>query len=67
MTRDEKPPVGKTRIATGIIAIVLGSAFFVYAGIDDSPGGQVIGVTTVFFGIYGLVRSRKRDRSSRSE
>jgi len=32
---------------------------FVYAGVDDSPGGQMIGLLVIVFGIVGLIKSKK--------
>jgi len=33
---------------------------FIYAGVDDSPGGQLIGVIAVIIGIIGLIKSKKK-------
>ena len=46
-----------------LLVIALGVVMFVYAGIDDSPGGQLIGVIVVGSGCVGLYRgwvARKR-------
>jgi len=42
-----------------ILAIIIGILMFVYAGIDDSPGGQLIGVLAVIIGIVGLIVNKK--------
>jgi hypothetical protein len=39
-----------------ILAIPTGALMFVYAGVDDSPGGQLIGVLFIIIGIAGLVK-----------
>jgi hypothetical protein len=36
--------------------IILGAVMFVYAGIDDSPGGQLIGLVVSIIGIYGIIK-----------
>ena len=48
-----------------ILLILLGVLMFVYAEVDDSPGGQLIGVVVTIIGIVGLIKSRKKtsDRS----
>ena len=33
---------------------------FVYAGVDDSPGGQLIGVLVVIIGIVGIIVNKKK-------
>jgi hypothetical protein len=43
-----------------IAVIALGVFMFVYAGIDDSPGGQLIGVVVSVFGLVYLIKSFKR-------
>jgi len=44
------------KIILFILAIPAGVLMFVYAGVDDSPGGQLIGVVVVIIGIVGLIR-----------
>ncbi|MBT3230401.1 hypothetical protein HN358_01270 [Candidatus Uhrbacteria bacterium] len=46
----------KIKIPIFILMMLLGVLMFVYAGVDDSPGGQLIGVVVVILGIVGLVR-----------
>lgn len=33
---------------------------FVYGGIDDSSGGQLLGLAAVIFGVGGVVKSKKK-------
>lgn len=47
------------KIILFILLIPLGVLMFAYAGIDDSPGGQLVGVVVVIFGIRGLVMRKK--------
>jgi hypothetical protein len=48
------------RLLFSIIEILLGAAMFVYGGYDDSPGAQGLGLLAVIFGIFGIIKSRKR-------
>ncbi len=50
----------KSRILYSILAILIGVLMFVYAGIDDSPGGQMLGLLAVIFGIVGLIKRKKK-------
>ncbi len=43
-----------------IFAVTLGVLMFVYAEIDDSPGGQLIGVVVAISGIVVLFRNKKQ-------
>lgn len=45
------------------LAVLLGVFMFVYGEIDDSPGGQLMGVIAVVIGIVGVVKSRKKTAS----
>jgi len=45
-----------------ILTILLGFFMFVYGEIDDSPGGQLIGVVAIATGIIGLIRHKKKSR-----
>jgi len=47
------------KITVSILAILLGILMFVYAGVDDSPGGQLIGVIVGIVGLIGLIRNSK--------
>lgn len=46
-----------------IIAVVIGLLMFIYAGVDDSPGGQLIGVVVVLTSIIFLLRERKNNKN----
>ncbi len=50
----------KSRILYSILAILIGVLMFIYAGVDDSPGGQLIGVFVVIIGIVGLIKKKKK-------
>ena len=50
----------KVRILYYIFAILFGSFMFVYAGIDDSPGGQLFGVIVAIIGITGIIKWLKK-------
>lgn len=41
------------------LLLVAGIAFSVFAGYDDSPGGQMIGIFVVVFAIVGVWKSRR--------
>ena len=44
------------KILLFILAILFGGFMFVYGGIDDSPGGQLLGLVLVVIGIVGVIR-----------
>jgi hypothetical protein len=50
----------KVRILYSILAILFGVFMFVYGGIDDSPGGQLLGFFAVIIGIVGVIKSKKK-------
>lgn len=45
-------------------AILIGMFMFVYGGIDDSPGGQMIGLIMIIIGIVGLIVRKKKSGTS---
>jgi drug/metabolite transporter (DMT)-like permease len=45
-----------------VLAIVIGIAGIVAAGIDDSPGGQLLGLLLVIGGIALVVRKIRRSK-----
>ena len=45
-----------------VFAVLLGACMFVYAGIDDSPGGQLLGVLVGVSGIIVLARGKKNHK-----
>lgn len=49
------------RIIYSILAILFGAFLIVYGEMDDSPGGQVLGLVLVIFGIVSLIRIRKKN------
>jgi hypothetical protein len=43
----------------GFVCLILFGVFmFVYGGMDDSPGGQLMGVVAAIIGIVGVVKIR---------
>ena len=52
--------MNKLRIFYSVLAIFAGALMFVYAEIDDSPGGQMIGLLVIVAGIVGVIKSRKK-------
>jgi len=42
-----------------ILAILFGIFMFVYGEIDDSPGGQMLGLILAIMGIVGIMGSKK--------
>ena len=43
-----------------ILAILFGAFMVVYGGIDDSPGGQLLGLVVAIVGIVGIIKRRKK-------
>jgi hypothetical protein len=43
-----------------ILIIFIGPVMFIYAGYDDSPGGQLIGVIVSIIGIIGIIRTKRK-------
>lgn len=52
--------LNKSKILYYILAIMAGVFMFIYAGIDDSPGGQLIGLLAVAIGVVGLIMLKKK-------
>lgn len=52
--------MNKAGMLCSVLAIVLGAFFIVYAGYDDSPGGQLLGLVAVIAGIVGAIRSARK-------
>jgi len=52
----------KTRILFFTLAILVGVFMFVYSGMDDSPGGQLLGLITFLVGVVGLIRGKKKNK-----
>ena len=57
----EPVSMNKTKIAYSILGILFGIFFIIYGGIDDSPGGQLLGLVAVIAGIVGIVKSKKKN------
>ena len=47
-------------ISLYILLMILGVLMFVYAEYDDSPGGQLIGLTVAIFGLVGLIKKIRK-------
>ncbi len=43
-----------------VFAVLFGLFMFIYGEFDDSPGGQLIGLTAIIIGIIGLIKSKKK-------
>lgn len=54
----------KCKVMYLIIAIVFGLFLMVYGGVDDSPGGQLLGFLLAVAAIAGLTRIKKKPRSA---
>jgi len=52
--------MNKKRILFFILSVPIGMLMFVYAGIDDSPGGQLLGVIVIGIGIVSLLKKKKK-------
>lgn len=53
--------MNKSRIIYSILAISFGIFMFVYGEIDDSPGGQLLGLVAVIIGVIGIIKSKKKN------
>ena len=49
----------KIKLASFVLLILLGGFMVVYGEMDDSPGGQFLGLVAIVVGIMGIVKSRK--------
>jgi len=52
----------KSRVIYSVLAISFGGFLFVYGGIDDSPGGQLLGLILFILGVVGVIRSKNGTR-----
>jgi hypothetical protein len=57
--------MNKSRLLYSIFAI-FGAFMFVFGEIDDSPGGQLLGLLAIIIGIVGLIKSKKKTPDSLS-
>ena len=53
--------MNKSRVIYSVLAILFGAFMFVYGEIDDSPGGQLLGLLAVILGIVGVIKSKKKN------
>ena len=53
--------MNKSRILYSILAILFGAFMVVYGEIDDSPGGQLLGLLVVIIGVVGIIKSKKKN------
>jgi hypothetical protein len=53
------------KISLYILAIAFGIFLVIYGGIDDSPGGQLMGLGIAVVGILGIVRRLRKPRKRR--
>ncbi|MFA6255435.1 MAG: hypothetical protein WC675_05425 [Patescibacteria group bacterium] len=58
--------MNKIRILYSVLAILFGAFMFVYGEIDDSPGGQLLGLLAIILGIVGVIKSKKKTPDSLS-
>ncbi len=49
----------KTKIIYYILAILCGVYAFIYGGMDDSPGAQLLGALLFIFGVFNLFKTKK--------
>jgi hypothetical protein len=59
--------MNKIKLLGFMVAILFGTFIVVYGGIDDSPGGQLLGLVAVIIGIVGVIRSVRRQPDQVSE
>ncbi|HEY4512893.1 MAG TPA: hypothetical protein VJH06_00035 [Candidatus Paceibacterota bacterium] len=50
----------KIKFLCFMLSILFGAFMFVYGEIDDSPGGQVLGLVVAIFGVVGVAKSKKK-------
>ncbi|MFA6514219.1 MAG: hypothetical protein WCT50_02970 [Patescibacteria group bacterium] len=49
------------RIIYFVFAILFGMFMFVYGELDDSPGGQLMGLIVGIVGVVCLIRNKKKN------
>jgi len=52
--------MNKIKLSGFVLALLFGAFMVVYGGIDDSPGGQLLGLLAVIAGIVGVIRGMKK-------
>ena len=50
----------KIKILLIVLAILFGGFMFVYGEIDDSPGGQLMGLLIVIISVVWVLRSKRK-------
>ncbi|MFA6135813.1 MAG: hypothetical protein WC705_00380 [Candidatus Paceibacterota bacterium] len=50
--------MNKGKILFFILVILFGVFMFVYGEIDDSPGGQLLGLLVFIIGIVGVIKNK---------
>ena len=57
----------KTRLIYSTLAIAFGIFMVVYGEMDDSPGGQLLGLLAVILGMVGVIKSRKKNYDQKQD
>ncbi len=52
--------MNKTRTVYFALAVVIGVFFIIFCEIDDSPGGQGLGLLFAVMGIVGIIKKRRK-------
>jgi drug/metabolite transporter (DMT)-like permease len=52
-------PMNKRRIIFSVLLIIFGIFAIVYGEIDDSPGGQFLGLLAIIIGIVAVATGKK--------
>lgn len=47
-----------------LFAIMFGIFIFVYGGMDDSPGAQLLGLVVFIIGVVSIFKNRKKNNNS---
>lgn len=50
--------MNKKKVLYFTLAILFGVFLTIFGGIDDSPGGQLVGLLIITVSIWGMVKSR---------
>jgi len=53
----------KRKILYFTLIIIIGLFLFIYGGIDDSPGGQMLGLLAVLGGFIGIIKTVRHHKS----
>lgn len=52
--------MNKGTMLFSLLAVVFGVWMFIFGEMDDSPGGQLLGLIAVVSGLVGAIKSKKR-------